>query len=204
MQNNGQSCIAAKRFIVERPVLEAFTAAFCDGVGRLSVGDPMDPSTDVGPLARRDLLDEVADQVDRAVKGGAEVLVGGRRGEGPGFFYEPTVLGAVDEGSVAFREEIFGPVASVIEAEDADDALRLANRTPFGLGGAVFTADLARGERFARGMQVGCAFVNGMVKSDPRLPFGGIRESGYGRELAGFGIRAFVNVKSIWIAEAPA
>jgi succinate-semialdehyde dehydrogenase/glutarate-semialdehyde dehydrogenase len=204
MQNNGQSCIAAKRFIVERPVLDAFTAAFCDGVRRLSVGDPMDPSTDVGPLARGDLLDEVADQVDRAVKGGAEVLVGGRRGEGPGFFYEPTVLGAVDEGSVAFREEIFGPVASVIVAEDADDALRLANRTPFGLGGAVFTADPARGERFARGMQVGCAFVNGMVKSDPRLPFGGIRESGYGRELAGFGIRAFVNAKSIWIAAAPA
>ncbi len=164
----------------------------------------MDPATDVGPLAREDLREEVEDQVRRAVKGGAEVLVGGRRGDGPGFFYRPTVLGGVDEDSVAFREEIFGPVASVIRARDADDALRLANRTSFGLGGAVFTADIDRGERFARGMEVGCAFVNGMVKSDPRLPFGGVKESGYGRELAGFGIREFVNVKTVWIAREPA
>lgn len=200
MQNNGQSCIAAKRFIVEHSVLEPFTRGFVDAVRALSVGDPMDPATDVGPLAREDLLAEVAEQVDRAVAGGAEVLVGGKRGQTAGYFYEPTVLGSVGENSVAFREEIFGPVASVIPADDADDALRLANRTPFGLGGAVFTGDPERGERFARGMQVGCAFVNGMVKSDPRLPFGGVKDSGYGRELAGFGIRAFVNVKSVWIA----
>lgn len=196
-QNNGQSCIAAKRFIVDRRVAARFTELFVAGVRALRVGDPLERTTDIGPLARIDLAEEVADQVDRAVAGGARILCGGSR---DGCFYAPTVLCDVTEGSVAFREEIFGPVASVIEAADEADALRLANATPFGLGGAVFTADAGRGERFARELEVGCAFVNGMVKSDPRLPFGGIKESGYGRELAGPGIRAFVNVKTIWIA----
>lgn len=197
MQNNGQSCIAAKRFIVDRSVLGAFTERFVAGVRALRVGDPLDRAVDVGPLARLDLAEEIEDQVRRSVDGGAQVLCGGTR---DGCFYAPTVLGAVDERSVAFREEIFGPVASVVEARDEEDALRLANATPFGLGGSVFTRDRDRGERFARRMDVGCAFVNGMVKSDPRLPFGGVKDSGYGRELAAPGIRAFVNVQSLWIA----
>lgn len=198
-QNNGQSCIAAKRFIVERPVLEAFTERFVARMEALTVGDPMDPETQVGPLARRDLRDEVHDQVVRAVAEGAEVRTGGTMPDGPGAFYPPTVLTGVREGTVAFDEEIFGPVASVIAADDADDAVRLANASRFGLGGAVFTGDVAKGERVALALECGSAFVNGMVRSDPRLPFGGVKASGYGRELAADGLRAFCNVKTVWI-----
>jgi succinate-semialdehyde dehydrogenase/glutarate-semialdehyde dehydrogenase len=199
LQNNGQSCIAAKRFIVERPGADAFLAAFVARVEALAVGDPMDEATDLGPLARADLRDDVHDQVQRACREGARLCTGGRKLEGPGFFYAPTVLSDVRPGTVAFEEEIFGPVASVLVADDVDHAVALANQTPFGLGGAVFTRDRARGEAVALRLEVGCAFVNGLVKSDPRLPFGGVKTSGYGRELSHFGLRAFVNVKTVWI-----
>jgi succinate-semialdehyde dehydrogenase / glutarate-semialdehyde dehydrogenase len=199
MQNNGQSCIAAKRFILEADIHDRFLSRFAADVERLTVGDPMDEATDVGPLARADLRDEIHDQVERAIKGGAKLVTGGRKLDRAGFFYAPTVLSDVAPGTVAFSEEIFGPVAAVIRAKDADHAVALANDTSFGLGGAVFTRDVARGEAIARRLEVGCAFVNEMVKSDPRVPFGGAKRSGYGRELAEFGIREFVNIKTIWI-----
>jgi succinate-semialdehyde dehydrogenase/glutarate-semialdehyde dehydrogenase len=199
VQNNGESCIAAKRFIVEAPVADAFTERFVRAFERLTVGDPLDEATDVGPLAREDLRAEVHDQVERAVADGAEVLTGGHALDRPGYYYAPTVLGNVRRGTVAFEEEIFGPVAAVIVAADADEAVDLANDTRFGLGGAVFTEDLAKGEAIARRLACGCAFVNQMVKSHPHLPFGGIKDSGYGRELSGLGIREFVNAKTLWV-----
>lgn len=198
-QNNGESCIAAKRFILEKPILEAFTNRFVAAMERLKVGDPMNETTDVGPLARKDLRDEIHDQVVRAKKDGAEILCGGVIPEGAGFYYPPTVLTNVKESSVAFEEEIFGPVASLIVAEDADDAVRLANASRFGLGGAVFTADRNKGESIARRLDCGCAFVNEMTKSHPNLPFGGVKDSGYGRELSRNGMLEFVNAKTIWI-----
>ena len=199
MQNNGQSCIAAKRFIVEAPVADAFTERLIEQVEALEIGDPTDPHTDVGPMARADLRDEVHDQVERAIAEGALAATGGHTLERDGFYYAPTILTDVEPGTVAFEEEIFGPVASVVVAEDADHALRLANDTRFGLGGSIFTEDRDKGERMARGLEAGCAFVNEMTKSDPRLPFGGIKDSGYGRELSRHGIREFVNVKTVWI-----
>ena len=199
VQNNGESCIAAKRFILEKPVAEVFTTRFVAAMESLKVGDPMDESTDIGPLARVDLRDEVHDQVLRAVKDGAEILCGGSVPDGPGFFYPPTVLANVREGSVAFEEEIFGSVASIIVAEDTDEAVRLANASRFGLGGAVFTEDRNKGEAVARRLDVGCAFVNEMTKSHPNLPFGGVKDSGHGRELARHGMLEFVNAKTIWI-----
>ncbi len=199
MQNNGQSCIAAKRFIVERGVAGAFTERFAAAVGALTVGDPMEDGTDVGPLVSAAAREAIHDQVRRAVQDGAEVATGGEALRGNGFYYAPTVLTGVARGTVAFTEEIFGPVASVTVAEDADDAVELANDTRFGLGGAVFTEDRDKGEAVARRLEVGCAFVNEMVKSDPRLPFGGVKASGYGRELSSFGIRAFTNIKTIWV-----
>lgn len=201
MQNNGQSCIAAKRFIVEAPVADAFTERVVDAVNALTVGDPTDPATDIGPMARADLRDTVRDQVQRAVADGAtkaaEATV---PANSEGFYVPPTVLTNVVPGSVAFTEEIFGPVASIVVAADADDAVDLANDTRFGLGGSVFTQDVARGEQIAQQLEVGCAFVNSMVKSDPRMPFGGIKDSGYGRELGAHGIREFANVKTVWVA----
>ncbi len=199
MQNNGQSCIAAKRFIVEAPVAEAYIDRFVARAEAQAVGDPMDEATDLGPIARADLREEIHDQVRRALDGGATLRTGGRKLDGPGFFYAATVLADVAPGSVAFEEEIFGPVASMIVARDADHAVELANATSFGLGGAVFTEDRAKGEQVALRLEVGCAFVNGMVKSDPRLPFGGVKASGYGRELSHHGLREFVNVKTVWI-----
>jgi succinate-semialdehyde dehydrogenase/glutarate-semialdehyde dehydrogenase len=199
VQNNGESCIAAKRFIVEEGIADAFTERFVRAFEALTVGDPMDEATDVGPLARADLSNEVYDQVERAVADGAEILTGGHPIDRPGFFYAPTVLGNVERGTVAFDEEIFGPVASVIVAADADEAVDLANDTRFGLGGAVFTEDTAKGESVARRLECGCAFVNEMVKSHPHLPFGGIKDSGYGRELSSIGIREFVNAKTLWV-----
>ena len=198
-QNNGESCIAAKRFILEEPIAAAFTERFVKAMEKLSVGDPMDDSTDIGPLARKDLRDEVHDQVQRAVQDGAEILCGGSIPDGPGFFYPPTVLSNVNEGTVAFREEIFGPVASLIVANDAEDAVRLANASRFGLGGAVFTQDRNKGVDIARKLEAGCAFVNEMTKSHPNLPFGGVKDSGYGRELARHGMLEFVNTKTIWV-----
>jgi len=199
VQNNGESCIAAKRFIVEASVADAFTERFVRAFEELTVGDPMDEATDVGPLAREDLRDEVHDQVERAVADGADILTGGEPLDRAGYYYAPTVLGSVQRGTVAFDEEIFGPVASVIVAADVDEAVDLANDTRFGLGGAVFTEDLATGEAVARRLDCGCAFVNEMVKSHPHLPFGGVKDSGYGRELSGLGIREFVNAKTLWV-----
>lgn len=198
-QNNGQSCIAAKRFILEEPIAEAFTERFVDAMARLAVGDPADASTDVGPLAREDLRDELHDQVRRAVAQGATILTGGEIPAGDGFFYPPTVLGGVKPGMVPFEEELFGPVAAVITAASGEEAVKLANASRLGLGGAVFTQDRRRGEELARRMECGCAFVNEMVKSHPALPFGGVKDSGYGRELGRHGILEFVNAKTIWV-----
>ncbi len=199
MQNNGQSCIAAKRFIVEAPVADDFTERFIEKVEALTIGDPQDPLTDIGPMARKDLRSEVHDQVERAIGEGALAAAGGHTIDREGFYYAPTVLTDVQPGTVAFEEEIFGPVASVVVADDAEHALVLANDTRFGLGGSIFTEDREKGERMARGLEAGCAFVNEMTKSDPRLPFGGIKDSGYGRELSRHGIREFVNAKTVWV-----
>ncbi|MEM8598992.1 MAG: NAD-dependent succinate-semialdehyde dehydrogenase [Bacteroidota bacterium] len=199
MQNNGQSCIAAKRFILERPIADAFTARFVERVRALTLGDPMDPATDLGPMARADLRDGLHDQVERAVAQGAARLTGGTLPDRPGFFYPPTVLAGVSEGMVPFEEELFGPVAAFTVAEDADDAVRLANATRFGLSGVVVTEDRAQGEAIARRLRAGGAFVNQMSQSHPNLPFGGIGDSGYGRELARHGLHAFVNVKTVWM-----
>ena len=199
MQNNGQSCIAAKRFIVERPVLDDFTDRLIDEVEALTIGDPMSDRTDLGPLAREDLRDGVHDQVERAIGQGAVALTGGHTMDRDGFYYRPTVLSDVEPGTVAFDEEIFGPVASIIAAQNVDHAVELANTSRFGLGASVFTEDLEKGEQIARRLEVGCAFVNSMTKSDPRLPFGGVKDSGYGRELSHHGLREFVNAKTVWV-----
>ncbi|MCC6652744.1 MAG: NAD-dependent succinate-semialdehyde dehydrogenase [Candidatus Eisenbacteria bacterium] len=201
VQNNGQSCIAAKRFVVEALVAAEFTREFVERTRALVVGDPLDRATQVGPLARPEFVDDLDDQVRRSLAAGATLLVGGARREGPGWFYRPTVLGNVSPGMAAFDEETFGPLAPITVARDAADAVRLANLTRFGLGASVWTRDAARGEALAREIRAGAVFVNGMVKSDPRLPFGGIRCSGHGRELAGAGIREFVNLKTIWVRD---
>jgi succinate-semialdehyde dehydrogenase/glutarate-semialdehyde dehydrogenase len=201
-QNNGQSCIAAKRFIVEEPVADEFTAKFAAAVKALHVGDPMQRDTNVGPLARGDLRDTVAEQVERSVSSGAHMVVGGSRMNGKGYFYAPTVLDGVSRDMPAFREEVFGPVAAVIRARDSEDAVRLANDTEYGLGSALWTRDIARAKDLARRIEAGNVFINGMVASDPRLPFGGTKRSGYGRELGVFGIREFVNIQTVWIGPA--
>jgi succinate-semialdehyde dehydrogenase / glutarate-semialdehyde dehydrogenase len=201
-QNNGQSCIAAKRFIVEEPVADQFTEKFAQAVKALTVGDPMRRETNVGPLARGDLRDSLADQVERSVKRGAQAVVGGSALNGKGYFYQPTVLDGVKDDMPAFREETFGPVAAVIRARDTEDAIRIANDTEYGLGANLWTQDLARAKTLAREIEAGNVFINGMVASDPRLPFGGVKGSGYGRELGVFGIREFVNIKTVWINAA--
>jgi succinate-semialdehyde dehydrogenase / glutarate-semialdehyde dehydrogenase len=197
--NNGQSCIAAKRFIVEQAVAEAFEGALAAAMSEMKVGDPMDAGTRVGPLARLDLLQALHDQVLRSVGQGAALLVGGRRREGRGFFYEPTVLGNVRPGMAAFDEETFGPVAAVVRAKNAEEAVELANQSRYGLGASIWTRDLDRAQAMAAELEAGCVFINGAVKSDARLPFGGIKNSGWGRELSEFGIREFVNVKTVWV-----
>ena len=199
-QNSGQSCIAAKRFIVVDTVYEEFEQKFVEAVKKLKMGDPAEEGVYIGPQARVDLRDGLHDQVQRTVQGGATVLVGGEIPEGPGAFYPATVLAGVKEGMAAWSEELFGPVATLIRVKDEAEAIEVANGTDFGLAGAVWTQDLARGERIAEsGIQSGAAFVNDMSKSDPRMPFGGIRDSGYGRELSIHGIREFVNVHSVWV-----
>ena len=204
-QNNGQSCIAAKRFIVVESVAADFERRFAKGVEDLVVGDPIDPKTQIGPLARRDLLDTLERQVDGSVRAGARVLTGGERVHGRGYFFRPTVLANVTADMPAFREETFGPAAAVVRVRDADEAIRVANDSSYGLGASIWTRDASLGERLARRIESGSVFVNGMVASDPRLPFGGIKRSGYGRELSAFGAREFTNVQTIWIgpAEAP-
>ena len=198
-QNSGQSCIAGKRFILVPEIAEAFLARFKARVMQLKQGDPASEDTDVGPLARADLRDALHRQVTESIQRGAVPILGCEPLPGPGFFYRPSILDQVVPGMPAFDEELFGPVAAVIRADSEADALRLANNHRYGLGGSVWTQDLKRGEAFARAMECGQAFVNGLVKSDPRLPFGGIKASGYGRELSLAGIREFVNQKTIWV-----
>jgi succinate-semialdehyde dehydrogenase / glutarate-semialdehyde dehydrogenase len=198
--NAGQSCIAGKRFIVERRVVPEFQKLFVEGMAKAKVGDPKDPATEVGPLARADLRDALHHQVTRTVEAGGKLVLGGSVPAGRGAFYPPTVLADVRPGMAVFDEEAFGPVAALVTANDEAHALDLASTTPFGLGAAVFTRDRARGEKIARDdLFAGACFVNAQVKSDQRLPFGGIKDSGYGRELGVFGIREFVNVKAIWV-----
>jgi succinate-semialdehyde dehydrogenase/glutarate-semialdehyde dehydrogenase len=197
--NNGQSCIAAKRFIVEEPLAERFESLFAGQMARQRVGDPLDRATELGPLARADLVDEIDRQVRGSLEMGAQLLTGGTRLSRPGFFYAPTVLSQVQPGMPVFDEETFGPVAAVVRARDPEHAIELANRSRYGLGASLWTADAARGEALAAEIEAGMVFVNGPVKSDPRLPFGGIKRSGYGRELAAVGIREFVNLKTVWV-----
>jgi len=199
--NSGQSCIAAKRFIVPHAVRQEFETQYVGLMRTQRMGDPMDTSSDIGPLARRDLREELHDQVVRSIEQGALCLLGGEIPDGPGAFYPPTVLTEVRAGMPAYAEELFGPVAAIIPVEDEGEAIRVANDTVFGLGAAVFTRDLERGEEIAtKHLDAGSCFVNTFVKSDPRLPFGGIKASGYGRELGQFGIREFVNVKTVYVA----
>jgi succinate-semialdehyde dehydrogenase/glutarate-semialdehyde dehydrogenase len=197
--NTGQSCIAAKRFIVVDAVAEDFVARFKAGVEALKAGDPMDEATTLAPMAREDLRDELHVQVTETLAAGAVAVTGCEPVEGPGAFYKASILDRVEPGMRAYHEELFGPVAIVIHARDEADALRIANDSPYGLGGSVWTQDSSRGEKLARQVESGCTFVNGMVKSDARLPFGGVKNSGYGRELSSHGIREFTNAKTIWI-----
>ncbi|TFV63167.1 NAD-dependent succinate-semialdehyde dehydrogenase [Geodermatophilus sp. DF01-2] len=202
--NAGQSCISPKRFVVDASVAEEFSRLLVAEVERLTVGDPESPGTDVGPMAREDLLVGVHRQVEASVAAGARLLTGGRRLEGPGTFYAPTVLAGVEPGQPAYDEELFGPVATVIVADGDDEAVRVANDTRFGLGASVWTADPERGIAVARRIRSGAAFVNAVVASDVRMPFGGTRASGYGRELAAAGIREFTDVRTWWVLDEPA
>jgi len=197
--NTGQSCIAAKRFIVVDAIVEDFVTRFKAVVEALQTGDPMDESATLAPMARTDLRDELHVQVTDTLAAGAVAVTGCEPVDSAGAYYKASILDRVEPGMRAYHEELFGPVAIVIHARDEEDALRIANDSPFGLGSSVWTQDLARGEALARRVEAGCTFVNGMVKSDPRLPFGGIKNSGYGRELSQHGIREFTNAKTIWI-----
>jgi succinate-semialdehyde dehydrogenase/glutarate-semialdehyde dehydrogenase len=202
-QNNGQSCIAAKRFIVEEAVADEFEELFARAVGALKVGNPMDRSNQVGPLAREDLVDELERQVTESVRLGASPLTGGERiSNGGGYYFQPTVLTNVRPGMPAYHEETFGPVAAVIRVKDAEDALRVANDTDFGLGSAIWTSDVERAKKLAERVETGLVFINGMVASDARLPFGGVKRSGYGRELGSYGIKEFVNIQTVWVGPA--
>lgn len=197
MLNNGQSCVCAKRFIVDVRVADAFETAFVGRMRALQVGDPFDDATDVGPLATEQVARDIASQVDRTVQAGASVLVGGSRREGNGWFYEPTVLRDVPLDSAAAIEELFGPAAPIFRVRDVDEAIALANNTTLGLGSTVFTRDTALAEHCVRELDAGMVFVNAMVSSDPRIPFGGVKGSGYGREIGVHGLREFVNVKTV-------
>ncbi|HBY98644.1 MAG: NAD-dependent succinate-semialdehyde dehydrogenase [Ardenticatenaceae bacterium] len=197
--NNGQSCIAAKRFIVHSDIAGDFEGGFVERMRALRVGDPLDPQTDIGPLATPAIVAELHEQVQSTVAAGARLLLGGQPLDRTGNFYAPTVLADVPPGSPAYAEELFGPVASLFRVESLDEAIALANDTRFGLGASAWTADPDERERFINEVEAGAVFINGLVKSDPRLPFGGVKKSGYGRELSVHGIREFVNIKTVWI-----
>jgi succinate-semialdehyde dehydrogenase/glutarate-semialdehyde dehydrogenase len=197
--NTGQSCIAAKRFLVMEGVADRFMEAFRAELERLPVGDPMDPATRVGPMAREDLLTALHGQVEESCARGARLVTGGRRLGGPGYFYPPTLLDGVTPGMPAFDQETFGPLAAVVRVGTEAEAVRLANLSPYGLGASVWSGYPKRAERLAPAIESGSVFINGMVKSDPRLPFGGVKLSGYGRELSSYGIKEFVNIKTVWV-----
>ena len=197
--NNGQSCIAAKRFIIVEKIYDAFQARFVEAMKKVVIGNPMDTGTELGPMAREDLLQELHGQLQRSVALGAELLCGGHRIEREGFFYAPTVLAQLKKGMPAYDDEMFGPVAGLIKARDQDEAVAIANASQFGLGASLWSADTGRARQLAGQIESGAVFINGMVKSDPRLPFGGIKNSGYGRELSHYGIKEFVNIKTVWI-----
>jgi len=198
-QNAGQSCIAAKRFIIIEQVFPEYQARFVEALQTLKVGDPMDRATQIGPLARGEFRDDLERQIRESVRMGAKVLTGGARREGIGYYFEPTVLTGVTPDMPGGGEELFGPVAAMMRARDEDEAIRLANDTPYGLGASIWSTNIDRAKRLARRIEAGQVFINGMVASDPRLPFGGIKRSGYGRELSELGIREFVNIQTVWI-----
>jgi succinate-semialdehyde dehydrogenase/glutarate-semialdehyde dehydrogenase len=200
IQNAGQSCIAAKRFILSDKIYNEFVSEFVAGMRALKVGDPLDPATEIGPLASAAILDGVDEQVRKSVDAGAKLLTGGKRIDRPGFFYEPTVLADIPPESPAYREEIFGPVACCFRVVDAEEAIKIANDSSFGLGATAWTNDSNEKELFATELVAGMVFINSMVASDPRLPFGGAKRSGFGRELGAEGIREFVNIKTVSIA----
>jgi succinate-semialdehyde dehydrogenase / glutarate-semialdehyde dehydrogenase len=199
VQNNGQSCIAAKRFIAHADIYDEFVDKFVARMQELRVGDPTDPDTDVGPLATESGRDDVAKQVEDATAAGAVIRCGGKRPDGPGWFYPPTVVTDITKDMALYTEEVFGPVASVYRAADIDEAIEIANATTFGLGSNAWTRDEAEQQRFIDDIEAGQVFINGMTVSYPELPFGGVKRSGYGRELAGLGIREFCNAKTVWI-----
>jgi succinate-semialdehyde dehydrogenase/glutarate-semialdehyde dehydrogenase len=201
-QNNGQSCIAAKRFIVEDAVYDAFAAAFVSHTEALKAGDPEDRATTLGPVAREDLRDGLDEQVQKTIAAGGKLLTGGKPLDRAGSYYAATIVGDVKPGMAMFDEETFGPAAALTRARDAEHAIELANDSPYGLGGNLWTRDIARGKEIAKRLESGAVFINGMTASDPRLPFGGVKRSGYGRELSGFGIHEFVNIQTVWIGPA--
>lgn len=198
-QNAGQVCLAAKRFILERAIADEFTQRYLSEAAKVTAGDPFDATTTIGPIARDDLRHGVHDQVQRSIASGAKWLLGGKFVDGPGFFYAPTVLGDVRPGMAAFDEEIFGPVAAITVADDLEDAIKLANTSEYGLSGNLWTSDLDRAHQIARRLETGGVFVNGWSASNPRIPVGGVKKSGYGRELSHFGPREFVNAQAVWI-----
>jgi succinate-semialdehyde dehydrogenase / glutarate-semialdehyde dehydrogenase len=200
--NNGQSCIAAKRFIVAEKIADEFERKFVNAMEALKLGDPSDETTDLGPLATEDGVNSLDRDVLKTVAAGARVLTGGKKVDGVGYFYQPTVLTNIPQDSPAYREELFGPVACLFRARDVDDAIRIANDTRFGLGASAWTNDPVERERFINELEAGMVFINKMVASDPRLPFGGVKQSGYGRELGLHGIHEFTNIKTVWIQAA--
>ena len=202
-QNAGQVCLAAKRFILERPIAKEFTRKYVAAAAEVKVGDPLDEATAIGPIARDDLREGVHDQVQRSIASGAKLLFGGEKVDGAGFFYEPTVLTNVRPGMAAFDEEIFGPVAALTVADDVEHAITLANTSDYGLSGNLWTSDTEKASQIARRLETGGVFINGFSASNPRLPVGGVKKSGYGRELSHFGLREFVNAQGVWIKQNP-
>jgi acyl-CoA reductase-like NAD-dependent aldehyde dehydrogenase len=198
-QNNGQSCIAAKRFIVEEPLYDRFVRRFAEAAGSQRVGDPMNEATQIGPCAREDLRAALMEQVTQTVVDGGRIVTGGTSIDGAGFYFQPTVVADVDVTAPMFAQETFGPAAAIIRARDEEQAIDLANTSTFGLGANIWTRSVDRAARLAQEVEAGMVFINGMVASDPRLPFGGVKRSGYGRELSAFGIQEFVNIQTVWI-----